>query len=101
MANRLDIPLGKENAVNRAVLAALWHCSERDVRHTIAQLRANPSNDACAILSSAKEPTGYWRSDNPLELKAFLRETINRNCNTLLSLADARRVLLIQSNVLD
>ena len=93
-ANRNDIPLGRQNAISRKALAKMWKCSERDVRRFVANLRRVPGGDGCAILStSSTSPVGYWRSDNPAEIQAFILETENRARHTFLSLRDARRVL--------
>lgn len=90
MANRLDIPAGRENTISRARLARRWKCGDSEARHTIARLRANPDGDTCAILSS---PNGYYRSNDPEEIEQFLRATVALNRNTLAAIADAQRVL--------
>ena len=93
MANRCDIPIGRENAISRDSLARMWRCSDREARRMIAELRATPSEDGYAILSTATCPSGYWRSDNPEEIAGFIRETEARARNTFLVLRDARRLL--------
>lgn len=94
LANRSDIPYGRENAISRKALRKLWNCDDRKARETIAFLRRFPGGDGCAILStSSSSPEGYWRSDDPEEILHFIRETENRARNTFLSLRDARRVL--------
>ena len=93
MASRLDIPEGRANAISRAQLARLWHCSDRAARHTIADFRAESSSDPCVILSTSSEPAGYWRSRDPVEIAEFIRETEARARNTFLALREARRLL--------
>lgn len=93
MANRNDIPIGRCNAISREELARIWGMSDRATRHTIAELRALPGDDGYAILSTATKPSGYWRSDDPAEIAAFIRETEARARNTFLALRDARRLL--------
>ena len=94
MANRSDIPYGMENAISRQTLRRIWNCTDREAREIIAFLRRFPGGDGCAILSSSSTtPAGYWRSDDPEEIQAFIQETENRARNTFLSLKDARRVL--------
>jgi len=93
MANRSDIPVGRRHAISRAALASLWRCSDREARRFIAELRAKPGNDGCAILSTASSPSGYWRSSDPQEITGFIRETEARARNTFLSLRDAKHVL--------
>ena len=88
-----DIPIGRENAISKAALCRLWGCSEREARNRVAQLRAEPARDGYVILSTSNGPTGYWRSDDPQEIAAFIRETEHRAKNTFLSLKAARQVL--------
>ena len=96
MANRVDIPIGRDYAISRERLAWLWGCSERDARRTVADLRATPGDDGYAILSTASYPAGYWRSDDPEEIAGFILETESRVRNTFLSLKDARRLLRLK-----
>ena len=93
MANRTDIPVGRSSAISRAALTQLWRCSDREARWLIAELRAKPSNDGCAILSTAAWPSGYWRSSDPHEITGFIRETEARARNTCLALRGAKNVL--------
>lgn len=88
-----DIPIGRENAISKAALCRLWGCSERKARNRVAQLRAEPARDGYVILSTSNGPTGYWRSDDPQEIAAFIRETEHRAKNTFLSLKAARQAL--------
>lgn len=91
--NRMDIPIGRENAITRAELAVAWECSDREARRMIAELRSAPGNDGYAILSTSTSPSGYWRSNDPEEISRFIRETEARAKNVFLSLKDAKRVL--------
>ena len=91
--DRKDIPIGRENAITRAELAAAWGFSDRKTRKMIAQLRALPGNDGYAILSSSTAPNGYWRSNDPAEIERFILETESRAKNVFLSLKDAKRIL--------
>lgn len=90
---REHIPIGRENAITRAELMALWGMSDRDVRETIATMRSRPTDDPYAIISSSSSPPGYWRSDAFAELERYVRETGARARNTLKAASDARRVL--------
>lgn len=91
--NRMDIPIGRENAITRAELAAACGCSDREARRMIAELRATPGTDGYAILSTSTNPSGYWRSNDPAEIERFIRETEARAKNIFNSLKDAKRVL--------
>ena len=93
MANRADIPAGRTHAISRTALARLWRCSDRKARRLIAELRAKPSDDGSAILSTSTSPSGYWRSNDPEEIAGFIRETEARARNTFLALRDAKNVL--------
>ena len=93
MANRTDIPYGKENAVRIDVLATLWSISDRNARDMIATFRKTASDDNTVIVSSSKGPAGYWRTDKPEEIRAYINETEARAHNTTLALREARRVL--------
>lgn len=93
MPRREHIPVGRENAITRAELAALWGMSDRDVRETIATMRIIDTDDPYAILSSSHAPAGYWRSDGRAELERYVREQRARARNVLKNTADARRVL--------
>lgn len=90
---REHIPVGRENAITRAELAALWGMSDRDVRETIANMRIIPTDDEYAILSSSRNPPGYWRSNGREELEQYVREQRARARNVLKNTQDARRVL--------
>lgn len=93
MANRADIPIGRNNSISRQQLAKMWRTSERGARHMIAELRAQHGDDGYVILSTSRKPSGYWRSNDPEEIRAFIRETEARGRNTFLALRDAKRIL--------
>lgn len=86
-----DIPVGRENAISRARLAEKWDMKDREMRKTIAQMRAVSTNLDYAILSSA-QVDGYWRSNDPQELDDFIKETSARARSVFVSLRMARRV---------
>jgi len=92
-ANRNDIPVGREHAISRKALAYRWHTSEREARAIVADFRAAAGNDGYAILSTAGTPSGYWRSNDPDEIRTFIAETYSRARNTFLAVKDAKRVL--------
>ena len=91
--NRFDIPFGRTNAIPRAELAALWGVSERDVRRIVARMRKEEAPDA--ILSSTRPPAGFWRSADPEEVSAFVREMERRARSTFQALDGAKRVLRV------
>lgn len=95
-ANRFDIPIGRKNAISRKQLGGIWKMRDRSVREAIANLRATAGDDGYAILSTSHTPSGYWRSNDPEEIRAFIRETEARGRSTFLALRDAKRVLSAQ-----
>ncbi len=90
---REDIPVGRNNAISRSALTRLWGCSDRNARNQIALFRAKPSDDGFAILSTAHQPAGYWRSNDKSEIERFIKETKARGRNTFVALRDANAAL--------
>lgn len=87
-----DIPVGAENAITRAALCSKWGVCDRDVREIIARLRAEDNGDKYVIVSHSNG-RGYYRTDNPEQIRHFYRETMNRARNTFLPLKKVRRLL--------
>lgn len=87
-----DIPVGAENAITRAALCSKWGVGDRDVREIIARLRAEDNGDSYVIVSHSNG-RGYYRTDNPEQIRHFYRETMNRARNTFLPLKKVRRLL--------
>ena len=90
---RTDIPFGVKSALSRRDLARLWGCSDREARRQIAEFRAAPVEDGSVILSSSSAPSGYWRSNDPAEIRRFIREAEARARSTFASLKAARHAL--------
>ena len=88
-----DIPFGRKNAISRERLRALWGMSDRDMRDTIAWLREHDPNDDYIIISRSEAPGGYYRSDDPEEIRLYMGETKRRAIHTFKPLKKARRVL--------
>ena len=87
-----DIPVGRENAITREQLKHTWNCSDRLMRRYIADLRALDDGDDYVIVSYSSGK-GYYRTDNPDEIRHFINEQSKRARNTFRPLAKARRVL--------
>lgn len=90
--NRNDIPIGKANAVTRSQLCIKWGCNDREARRVIALYRSMNSNDGYAILSTS-DGSGYWRSNDPVEIRRFINEAESRARNVFLSISNAKKVL--------
>lgn len=87
-----DIPIGPENAITRAQLAALWNCADREARRIIAEFRAQDDGDDMVIVSHSSK-SGYYRTNDPETIEWFLNEQTKRARNTFRPLKKARRVL--------
>lgn len=88
-----SIPIGRENAISRASLAKMWNMSQDSVRHMIAILRADDNGDDFIIYSSSNpNHPGYYRTDDPVERRNFMRETKFRAINTFKPLKKAQRI---------
>ena len=88
-----DIPIGRQHAVSKEELAAMWGCSTREARRIIAALRADAAKAGDYCILSTSTGGGYWRSRDVEEIAAFIRETESRARNTFLSLKTARAFL--------
>ena len=78
MLTRDMIPYGRENAITRDQLSRLTGLSDREVRRQIAELRAEDTDDDLVIASSSRRSRGYFLTDKPDEIKAFIAEMLKR-----------------------
>lgn len=88
-----DIPIGAENAISRAALARKWNTSDRTACEIIAALREQDNGDRYVIVSHSGGKGGYYRTDNPDQIRHFYKETMNRARNTFKPLKKVRRIL--------
>lgn len=88
-----DIPIGRENAISRANLAKLWNCSDRTARERIATLRCSADERYFIVSYSNGGVSGYYRTNDPIEIQHFLNEMEKRARNTFRPLRRARRLL--------
>lgn len=82
------IPYGKENAISRRELERLTGQNDRKTRKQIKAL----IQQGHAILSSSSA-RGYWRSEDPAEIAAFIRESDHRRRTESLTVEPLRRIL--------
>ena len=87
-----DIPIGRENAISREALCNIWCCCDRVARKNIQALRMEMPEDGYIIVSSSHD-TGYYRTNDPAEIAAFIKETEARARHTFMPLQVARVVL--------
>lgn len=88
-----DIPIGKENAIDKETLARKWGgVSEREVRRIISELRAIDNGDDYIIVSFSCGK-GFYRTDKYEEIERYRTETIKRARNTFIPLKKINRVL--------
>lgn len=87
-----DIPIGRDNAITRAELAALWGVSDRKARQIIANLRAEDNGDGFMIVAFSSR-RGYYRTNDVREIKHFHHEMTKRAQNTFAPLRKSRRIL--------
>lgn len=78
MLTRDMIPIGRENAISRPELSRITGISDREVRRQIAELRAEDSDDDLVIASSSRHGRGYFLTDKPDEIRAFIAEMLKR-----------------------
>ena len=94
-----DIPIGAENAITRADLAAMWGVSDRIARRRIAALRADDNGDGYVIVSHSRGGVhGYYRTNDTETIRRYANEVNRRAVNTFLPLRKARRVLIQNEN---
>ena len=71
------IPYGKENAVSRAHLVKITGLPDRTIRNLVKEENKRLCKGGEAILSSSSN-RGYWRTDSPAEMLAYIHEADHR-----------------------
>lgn len=94
-----SIPIGKENAISREALCALWGKNARSVRRTIEKLRRHDNGDDFVIVSTAHQ-AGYFRSNDREDIVAFKAEVTRRGKHTFRPLHKVNRILGVHENQL-
>jgi hypothetical protein len=88
-----DIPIGPENAISRRALAKKWNTDDRTAREIIARLRESDNGDRYVIVSHSGGKGGYYRTNDPILIRNYYNETMNRARSTFKPLKKVRRVL--------
>lgn len=87
-----QVPIGRENAWSYEELCAAWHSDQRMVRKILHDLSAFDNGDDMILIRSSKN-AGFYRTNNPEEIRAYRLECLNRGRRTLAPLRKIDRVL--------
>ena len=86
------IPRGRENAITRRELADLTHIPDRQIRELVKRANKELAGKGEAILSSSNK-AGYWISDDPAEIRAYIAESDRRIKTQLQNDLPVRQIL--------
>lgn len=89
---REHIPVGRDNAISRQRLCAITGQNDRDVRRQISELRAK-DDDSNLVIVSLSNGRGYFRSNNPDDIRHFIAEMQKRNRMVYQAIKIAKRTL--------
>ena len=87
-----DLPIGRENAYSYGMLCAIWKMDKRQVRALLHELSRYDNGDNLILIRSSSG-TGFYRTDNPDDIKAYRAECLSRGRKTLAPLRKIDRVL--------
>lgn len=98
MENKLElywseIPVGKANAVSYPQLVLKWDRKERDVRQILHELSAFDNGDDYILIRSSKKGGGFYRTDNPDDIKAYREECLAKGRSNFAPVKKINRVL--------
>lgn len=86
-----DIPIGRDKAISRKNLAALWGVSDREARRIVSELRTIDDGTDYVIVSNSRF-SGYFRTNDPEEIRRFRFEMLRRISSTRKAIKVAERV---------
>ena len=106
MENKFDlywseIPVGKENAATYPELILLWSRNARDVRQILHELSAFDNGDDYILIRSSKKGGGFYRTDNPDDIKAYRDECLAKGRSTFAPVKKINRVLKNNAEQID
>ena len=87
-----SIPIGQVDAYSYDELCAVWGMDKRSVRRALHELSYYDNGDNLILIRSSNG-AGFYRTDNPEEIKAYRAECLNRGRRTLAPLRKIDRVL--------
>jgi len=83
---------GRHNAITREELAHITHRCDRDIRQAIEDERRNG-----ALIINLNGWSGYWISDDPIEIAQYVNQEENRLKSIGARLKASRRFLKSES----
>lgn len=89
---REHIPIGRDNAITRQRLCDITGQNDREVRRQISELRAH-DDETNLVIVSVSNGRGYYRSDQPDDIRHFVAEMQKRNRMVYQAIKIAKRVL--------
>lgn len=87
-----SIPIGKKNAIDYTAICAMWEVKERQARVILHELSAYDSGDNYILVRSSRT-RGFYRTDDPEEMKAFRAECLHRGIKCFAPVKKINRVL--------
>lgn len=93
-----DIPIGKEFAIPYAGLCLLWGVGKRKVRAILHDLSLYDNGDNYILIRSSKNGGGFYKTNDPAELKAYRKECLNKGRSNFAPVKKINRVLNSQSD---
>ena len=88
-----EIPVGRENAVGYPELTIWWDRNEREVRQILHALSSFDNGDDYILIRSAKKGGGFYRTDNPDDIKEYRKECMAKGLSNLAPVKKINRVL--------
>lgn len=101
MENRLEqrlaamwdsLPVGRCNAITYGELCSMWGVSKRVARKYLHDLGALDNGDNLVLIRSGKG-RGFYRTDNPAEIRAYRAECIAKGKSIMSAAKKCSRVL--------
>jgi hypothetical protein len=72
-----EIPVGKENALTRQELCAMWDMSDRRARAVLQELSRYDNGDDYILIRSGMSK-GFYKTTDPAEIAAYRKECLNK-----------------------
>lgn len=88
----LQIPTGKQNAVDYTALCGRWGKTERAVRDILHELSLYDNGDNFVLIRSSKTK-GFYKTDDLAEIAAYRKECLNKGRSIFAPVRKCNRVL--------